>query len=287
MNHIHDRIELLTEQTAPIDSAQNARSVREDTAELASYALSDRASARSTSPPPRRSAQTHLESFFANGSDSESVMNREAEALRQATIHEVSEPGSPENGSGSDKSPGTSVLTNMLRRSPPSTSLPQQEEEAAWEPADIENEIETSSDRRRLIITPNGVREDERTPLLGKDPIEYRHHPDWIRGEQDLERQEMKRKGSWPKLRNVILRSKEKGLDIARNVLNPKSWDRKVIWKNAVVAPVGYLPAIVLGLLLNILDALSYGMFNSRAGIELPGPQDLVLNSPTGGCGLN
>jgi len=189
-------------------------------------------------------------------------MNREAEALRQATIHEVSEPGSPEGGSGSDKSPGTSVLSNMLRRSPPSTSPPQQEGEAVGKPGKTDNEVETSLNRGRLIMTPNGVGEDERTPLLGKDPTEYRHHPDWIRGEQDLERQETKRRKSWPKLRNVILRSKEKGLDITRNVLNPKSWNRKIIWRNAVVAPVGYLPAVILGLLLTILDALSYGMFN-------------------------
>ncbi|TVY94402.1 Uncharacterized protein LAWI1_G000153 [Lachnellula willkommii] len=243
---------------APIDSAQNARSVREDTAELASYALSDRASVRSISP--RRSVQTHLESFFTNESDSESVMNREAEALHQATIPEVSEPASPENGSGSDKSPGISALSKMLRRSPPSTSPPEQAEEAARKPADTENENGASSDRGRLIITSNGVQQDERTPLLGKDPIEPRHHPDWIRGEQDLEQQQMRRKGSWPKLRSVILRSKDKGLDAVRTVLNPKSWDRKVIWTRAVVEPVGYLPAVILGLLLNVLDALSYGM---------------------------
>lgn len=276
------RIESLTEETAPIDSAQNARSVREDTAELASYALSDRASARSTSP--RRSAQTHLESFFTNESDSESVMNREAEALHQATIPEVSEPASPENSSGSDKSPGISALSKMLRQSPPSISPPQQAEEAAGKPADTENENEASLDRGRLIITSNGVQQDERTPLLGKDPIEHRHHPDWIRGEQDLEQQEMRRKGSWPKFRNVILQSKEKGLDVVRKVINPKSWDRKVIWNEALVAPVGYLPAVILGLLLNVLDALSYGMFGSRPRSEVPGTQDLVFKFPMECC---
>ncbi|TVY46136.1 Uncharacterized protein LSUB1_G000015 [Lachnellula subtilissima] len=243
---------------APIDSALNAQSVREDTAELASYALSDRASARSTSP--RRSAQTHLESFFSNESDSESFMNREAEALHQATIPEVSEPASPENSSGSDKTPGTSVLSNMLKTSPPSTSPPQQEEEALRKPAVTEYESETSSDRGGLIISSNGVQQDERAPLLGKGPIEQRHHPDWIHGEQDLERQEMRRKGSWPKLHNVILWYKGKCFDVARNVLNPKKWDRTLLWNLAVVTPVGFLPAVILGLLLNILDALSYGM---------------------------
>lgn len=244
-------------KTAPIDSAQYARSVREDTAELASYALSDRASIQSTSPT-RRSTQTHLESFFTNGSDAESAATRETETLRQSTIQEVSEPGSPEGGSASDKSPGTSVLSNMLRRSPPSTSPPQEQE--TGRPTDEEEETRARPKQGRLIINSNGdAEEDERAPLLKKDSIKQHHHPDWIQGEQDLERQETKRKASWPKLRNVVFWPKERGLDVARNVLNPKRWDRKAIWKHAVVEPVGFLPAVVLGLLLNILDALSYG----------------------------
>lgn len=41
---------------------------------------------------------------------------------------------------------------------------------------------------------------------------------------------------------------------------HPKSWDRHAIWQEGVVRPVSLLPAVFLGLLLNILDALSYGM---------------------------
>jgi SulP family sulfate permease len=113
----------------------------------------------------------------------------------------------------------------------------------------------------RLIITPNGVTVDpsERTPLLGKDPAFETDHPDWIRGQQDLERQEVRRRMSWPKLHNVILWPKEKGLNIARTIINPKSWNRNAIVQKAVKEPLGYLPAVILGLLLNILDALSYG----------------------------
>ncbi|KAH6650884.1 sulfate transporter family-domain-containing protein [Chaetomium tenue] len=43
-------------------------------------------------------------------------------------------------------------------------------------------------------------------------------------------------------------------------VSNPKHWDRNALWDNVVVAPVACFPAVVVGLLLNILDALSYGM---------------------------
>ena len=45
-----------------------------------------------------------------------------------------------------------------------------------------------------------------------------------------------------------------------RVLLNPKCWDRRVIWKEGVVYPVSLIPAVFLGLLLNVLDALSYGM---------------------------
>lgn len=46
----------------------------------------------------------------------------------------------------------------------------------------------------------------------------------------------------------------------SRMASNPKSWDRRAIWQEGVVNPVSLLPAVLLGLLLNILDALSYGM---------------------------
>src|SRR6266480_171243 len=106
---------------APIDSAQYARSVREDTAELASYALSDRAS--SVSPPRQRPTQTYIESYFSQIPDAEVASSGETEGLRHDTIQEVSEPVSP------DTSPTRhSVLTDMIRRSPPSTSPPIEEE---------------------------------------------------------------------------------------------------------------------------------------------------------------
>ncbi|KAF9093122.1 hypothetical protein BGX23_003635 [Mortierella sp. AD031] len=37
-------------------------------------------------------------------------------------------------------------------------------------------------------------------------------------------------------------------------------WTSKVVMQKCVVEPVGYIPAVILGLLLNLLDAVSYGM---------------------------
>lgn len=41
---------------------------------------------------------------------------------------------------------------------------------------------------------------------------------------------------------------------------HPKTWDRRAVWKRGIVHPLSLLPSVLLGLLLNILDALSYGM---------------------------
>ncbi|KAL2067367.1 hypothetical protein VTL71DRAFT_1792 [Oculimacula yallundae] len=247
---------------AHIDNTYSARSVREDTAELASYALSDRASARSVSPPRRRATQTSLESYFNLGADEDTSPVRNAEGLHNHVIEEVSEPVSPESSPSSVKAPGASALTDMLRRSPPNTP-PKSSEEDGDEAVQQDRDWEDESPRqRRLTLTSNGVGSEptERTALLGKDTRFETHHPDWIRGEQDVERQEAKRGPAWPKLRNVVMWPREKGINVARTIVDPRAWDRKAIWQNAVKEPVGALPAVVVGALLNILDALSYGM---------------------------
>lgn len=41
---------------------------------------------------------------------------------------------------------------------------------------------------------------------------------------------------------------------------NPKRWNAQAVWQTAFVTPASCLPAVCVGLLLNILDALSYGM---------------------------
>jgi SulP family sulfate permease len=253
-------------QIAPIDSAQFALSVREDTAELASYALSDRASIRSSSPPTRRSIQTHLDQYFTGGSDNDSSMTG-GEPIHRETIKEVSEPASPADGHSPPSRPGTSALSDLIRRSPPSTSPPNEESEQT-----AKSNGHTAASRRatrsrtdegqtRLVITYNGVSEDERTPLLAKSKVPEAHvHPDYIAGEGDLEDQRPKKKPYWARLHKASAWPRKQGTEIAHTIFTPRNWNTKAVWKNAVVAPAGYLPAVILGLLLNVLDALSYGM---------------------------
>jgi sulfate permease, SulP family len=250
--------------TAPVDTAQYARNVREDTAELASYALSEHASSvHSGSPRPNSFVQPHIESYFPPVSERDPPTPQNLDDLRPPMIQEVSEPVTPEPGY---PAPGTSIITKMIRKSPPSTSLRDNEDikGAGPEPEDEDEDEEAATVQWRPMVTSNGVTVNysERTPLLKKYSAES-PHPDYIHGEHDIERQKLRRRGSWPKFRKFVSRSSEKGLSALRLLTNYKGWDRKAVWQKAVVAPSGYLPAVILGCLLNILDALSYGRDSS------------------------
>lgn len=230
---------------------------------MAAFALSDNSSIRSASPS-RLPRQVNLEAYFS-AAPSESSNRGNDQFMSDGTIEEVSEPTSPNKSPPSDKFPGTSAITTMLRNSPPHTSAFTETELYEGE-RNNSQDSDGDSDQGRLIISRDGVRLDatERTPLLNKNIAYETHHPDWIREQQDIERQQFKRRVSWPKLRNLLGWPRERGVDILQSVLHPKSWNRKAIWQNAVKDPISYLPSVFLGTLLNILDALSYGMYFIR-----------------------
>jgi len=245
-----------------VDSAQFALSVRDDSAELASYALSDRASIQSSSPPPRRLTQSHLESFFDQVSESEITSNRELERVRDNIIHEVSEPTSPDSETTPTKSPSTSLLANSLRRSPPSRSPPDNDHSNTEDGEAHDDEPDMS--QGRLIITSNGVKLDatERTPLVPK-PNGFLSSNIYCLGGQydgeDLEQQAPKKSSSWSKALDFVSWPRERSHPVSKTVFNPRKWDREVITESLIYTPARNLPAAVLGALLNILDALSYG----------------------------
>ena len=47
---------------------------------------------------------------------------------------------------------------------------------------------------------------------------------------------------------------------ILQKALHPSKWSAEDIWTQGIRRPLSFVPPIVLGLLLNVLDALSYGM---------------------------
>jgi hypothetical protein len=241
----------------PVDSAQNARSVREDTAELARYLLSDGSAQRRPSFLQRGRPSLN-EVFGPEFADADSI---EGSIRRSSgTIPEVTEPPSPEDGehgaqaTGED---GPSALANLLKNSSPPSSVSEQAkippprfenlEAGHSQPSDID-EIQQRPETREAEAS-------EYTPLLERPNL-----GSGTNSSIDIEGQKSSARKRW--LHGVT----EQGRKVERRLVQfakvascPSRWNRKAIWETAVVEPVSCLPAVAVGLLLNILDALSYG----------------------------
>ncbi|KAK3694896.1 sulfate transporter family-domain-containing protein [Podospora appendiculata] len=281
------------ENLAPVDSVQSARSVREDTAELASYFLSVKKEGDSPSflsRPRAQSIQTRLERpTLEHEPESTAESSTSAIGRTPETIDEVPEPESPAPEPidvGQPSEEGPSMLTTMLRRSPPdhnlflSSKADQVHEENVLDSGD-ESDYEPM--REPVIPVYRGHPELISSPGLAEEPTEtapllsvlshesrqgYGIGNGYVNGygtgaghEVDLESQ----KGEAPKpwARQVADSARHMKAQVSgtfRVVSDPKCWDRQALWQNLVVAPVACLPAVTVGLLLNILDALSYGM---------------------------
>ncbi|KAH0491339.1 hypothetical protein TgHK011_002774 [Trichoderma gracile] len=257
----------LRDQLVPVDSAQNARSVREDTAELARYLLSDGSAQRRPSFLQRTRPSLN-EVFGPEFADADSI---EGSIRRSSgTIPEVTEPPSPEDGehgvqaAGED---GLSALANLLKNSSPPSSVSEQAKippprfetlEAGQSQSSHINEIQQRPESRETEAS-------EYTPLLER--------PDLGSGTSssiDIEGQKTSARKRWLQGITEQGRKVERGLvQFAKVASCPGRWNRKAIWETAVVEPVSCLPAVAVGLLLNILDALSYGMILFPLGTPL------------------
>ncbi|KAK3996878.1 sulfate transporter family-domain-containing protein [Cladorrhinum sp. PSN332] len=281
----------------PDTSSQSTKAIREDTAELASYFLSDKKDGRSPSFLNRaRSLSSSARPEHAISTPDIPAENVLAPSLSTETIEEVSEPPSPEpeaneeqpddenDGDGS----GPSMLANMLRRSPPQDHkqylLPPKEDQLREEDIvdsnddcdDYDNDdnetergvsrVSTHEARPLLAYRTTAQEASELSPLVAPRSRESRRSYG-INGstaavsEDSLESQKGPTAKSWVGRRVDSIRGR--GKTVARGLrtaADPKRWDRHTIYQNVVVAPIACLPAVIVGLLLNILDALSYGM---------------------------
>ncbi|KAI0898257.1 sulfate transporter family-domain-containing protein [Annulohypoxylon nitens] len=229
---------------SPVDSASFARSVREDTAELASYVLSDKKDRLSTSFLHRISSTSSHQSLDQHESP-------DSQMPEAGTIDEVSESPSPELRIEDESESGPSALANMLRRSPPqSPSEPNVRSDV------ISYNGQPSSTSLSQSSPSNGV--SESTPLLGA--LSRRpDSPDSATEVDDIESQKPKI-GHWNSSSGIFAGGIQGTIRSIRGIASPKTWDKKVIFQSVVMDPIHCLPAVVVGLLLNILDALSYGM---------------------------
>ncbi|KAH7116399.1 sulfate transporter family-domain-containing protein [Dactylonectria macrodidyma] len=243
------------ESLLPVDRVYNARSVGQVTAELASCLLSD----GQAQPSPaflQRARSSYHEGVGSDASDDTSTGEH---ARNSATIVEVSEPPSPEAQEPETEAPaGPSVLTNLLKGSPPQSI-------AQDHPHGSDNGELGDNDQTRVGQQRDSHHTDEaseQTPLLSTVVSAGRRSYT-----RDLEgQQKSQTKRPWISgLVEAGHKMEERMTHGVAVAVNPRRWDRKAIWHGAVVTPVSCLPVaclsvVAVGLLFNVLDALSYGM---------------------------
>lgn len=258
-------------QTAPVDSAQYARSVREDTAELASYLLSDKKTGQSPAFLSRQRSQSSAlarETAVSDDEDGDEDGDEIAHVTSSETIPEVSEPPSPDEDAEGVIEDGPSILTNLLKKSPPQShrdpSPEPRPEPLALSDPEPKRTLSTDTPRcepqrstERVVDEPT-----ERTPLIPRmssDSFES-YDTNGSTDGVDVEGQKQRPRKKWLRgLKDLTVNVEEHLVHGIQIATSPKAWDRRALWQNAVVAPASCLPAVVVGLLLNVLDALSYG----------------------------
>jgi SulP family sulfate permease len=207
--------------------------LRDQTAELAAFALSDNISYLGSSPPSSEAA-----------SDDGYI----------DPVEEVSEPTTPEGSeteTGRTGDPAVSRLTMLIHNSAEQDEVPGPLE--AGKPA---------RGRPRSSDVSGAIQPDEHTTLLAGD-----RKPSLGYGEfNDLERQRPRRETYRQQWRKAMSNKRS----CLYTVSHPKTWDPKAIYLEVVVHPISLLPAVFLGLLLNILDALSYGMISAPNSLISP-----------------
>lgn len=159
-------------------------------------------------------------------------------------IEEVSEPVSPED---SDDNTSSRPATPDLPTVPPSATHFRRPHSSSL----LDDPFRDSMDDHP----------DERTALL-KD----RKNPSGFDGADEVERQVPDDK----KTAQLWYRSAWSDLTSGCYVAtHPKTWSAKFVWSQVVVRPASLLPAVATASLLNILDALSYGMILFPLGNKL------------------
>lgn len=181
------------------------------------------------------------------------------------TIQEVSEPSTPSqtrpaSPHTSNFTPTISNITNLLRSQ--STSPVNSRDQLKVDESAII--VDDDAEDAQREITPDTVAgADERTPLLqqqAKQDLIQEPNGDHVRVDGDIERQvERRRKPNH--LTQLTTEFRHKTTEVVHVVLTPKSWSWEAVWQHGIKHPFSLLPCVFLGVLLNVLDGLSYGMY--------------------------
>lgn len=249
-----------------LDLATNTRSsfnVRRHTAELASLALGGH-SYTETSPvqqpqfPQRRlSFPHHRYSGAFNGEQSLVERSDESSSSSGSPLGKSIEDSYEANRAKRIVSPhsGPSNLTSLIKNSPPETRTTTRSPSP-----DNDDEMGQSSSTTALLPKKDG----ETNAKHGRNGRRNGYGAIQEENEFDPEAQGVhggfKRKDTMAhKFREALSWPQQEGLSAFHVLTDKEIWTKKNIWEKGVKEPVSFLPAVLLGLLLNVLDGLSYG----------------------------
>ncbi|KAK6529204.1 hypothetical protein TWF281_008387 [Arthrobotrys megalospora] len=224
-------------------AAYGSERIRAQTAELASLAISTTSSYKTAVGHPQGDTTSPSLGGFSRIDRTTSADSpipaklRPSQALKHSQDQSL-EDGDPNPQVGYSKPSGPSHLTRLLRTSPPDESM-----------ANTQDRIERNGDPE-----PRDTATERDSLLPSKRP--GHHQPSYHSlSPNEVEAQNASVTGGKAgQLQKRNIRS------LATRISSPKSWNRRAIWRNVVIAPVSALPAVALALLLNLLDGLSYGI---------------------------
>lgn len=126
---------------------------------------------------------------------------------------------------------------------------------------DDTDEEQLSDEGFQVVIVNKGIisQPSERTGLLLRNAISGRGESSDYNTISNLERQPLSSTGVPSRVLSVAKHARRYTSFVFKRLTNPKTWDRRAFWNYGIRQPVSYIPPVILGLLLNILDALSYG----------------------------
>lgn len=223
--------------------------MREQTQELASWALGDSNSLHTGSPSPFHNASASDSDFESRSrAYSNSTQGEERPSLDSARpdkIEEVSEPQSPED-TGDTTEAQPLALSNSIRDNSPTNSGSQDflrygtnstyaDTDQYSSPSDTVNDVHDGATETTTLLPR------ERLPgrLTSRSSKKFSGYS---------EEMEVRFKNRWTKLKYA-------SRDVVQTLSHPKQWDLRELSS----VTIGAVAAVFLGLLLNILDALSYG----------------------------
>ena len=146
-----------------------------------------------------------------------------------------------------------SALSHMFKTTPQTEEVIP-DDDVVSKASDVEDDNSFATVQDGIISQPT-----EHTALLLKQHVQDSKTSSKNGTQHDLESQKMnERDRSQAQSQDWFHRMVEPSRSTAAKILHPNAWDGKGSYK-VLLKPVGFVPPVVLGLLLNILDALSYG----------------------------